>query len=211
MTLNRLALSLLVTTSAFCASCANVPLTESGFLGDYSLLQRTPDAEVWGVPDTVHLYRSDVLDEGGYDAIMVDPAVWIPSPEHDFDAGEKKTAWLLEEFSTCLAKGVGKEFELVHEPRPGALRLRPAMTAVDPANVWINVPLVFLLVPIDMGGISGEIEVVDSMSGDRVFAMTARREGNPLLILETFTSYGQARHGMYKWSRMIARRLKPGS
>ena len=83
------------------------------------------------------------------------------------------------------------------------------MTAVEPANPWINVPLIFLILPLDMGGLSGEIEIVDAMTGERVFAMTARRESNPFLWLEAFTWYGQARHAMWKWSRLMADRLQP--
>lgn len=190
------------------AACANVPLTESGFLGDYSRLQHALAAEVWGIPDSVLLERSPLLDEGGYDAVLVEPAAWFPSL-HDHEPSAEKTAWLLEELSSCLAKGLSEDFEVVDEPRPGALRVRPALTAVDPANVWVNLLFLFALLPVDMGGISGEVEVVDAVSGERLFAMTARREGNPFLILETFTTYGQARHGMWKWGLLLADQLQP--
>ncbi|MFT5291473.1 MAG: hypothetical protein ACI8QS_002063 [Planctomycetota bacterium] len=199
----------LAASSLLLASCANVPLTETGFLGDYSDLKPAPEAEVWGIPDTVRLYRSPALDQGAYDAVIVDASVWMPTDEHDHRPTDEKTAWLLEELSICLAKGLAEDFEIITTPRPGALRLRPAMTAVDPANVWINLVTLVLLVPVDMGGISGEFEVVDAMTGERVLAMDARREGNPFLFLEVFTTYGQARHGMWKWSRLLAEQLQP--
>ena len=195
--------------SLFGSACANVPLTRTGFLGDYSELKPAPHLQVWGVPDTVHAFRSERLDRGEYDAVIIDASVWVPSDKDDFEPSEEKTAWLLDEFSQCLENGLSEDFEVVDTPRPGALRVKPAMTAVNPANVWINTLFLFLLVPVDMGGISGEIEVVDSVSGERLFAMTARREGNPFLFLETFTTYGQSRHGMYKWSLLLNEQLQP--
>jgi len=191
------------------AGCANVPLTETGFLEDYSELKPAPDAEVFCIPDTVHLFRSPKLDAGGYDSVIVEPTVWMPSEKHKHRPSEEKTAWLVEDFSKCLEKGLGKDFEVVDTPRAGTLRVRPALTAIDPANVWINMLALFFILPIDMGGVSGEIEVLDAMTGERLLAMTARREGSPFLILETFTAYGQARHGVWKWSRLLAHRLQP--
>lgn len=189
------------------ASCANVPLTKTGFLGDYSKLEPAPEHQVWGVPDTVELYRSQSLDSSSYDAILVDPAEWQQGG--NFTPGDKNIAWLEEEFSKCLTKVIGKEFEVVNEPRPGALRIRPAVTAVNPQNVLFNLIMLVVAVPVDMGGISGEIEVVDAMSGERMLAMRARREGNIFLVLESPFIYGHARHGMYKWSVMLRDLLQP--
>ncbi|MFT5050377.1 MAG: hypothetical protein ACI8QZ_001778 [Chlamydiales bacterium] len=209
MPLYRTALPSWIAVLSLFTGCANVPLTETGFLKDYSELAPAPEAEVWGIPDTVHLFRSGALDAGGYDAVLVEPAVWVPSPADDFEPSEAKMAWLLEEFSDCLKKGLGEDFEVVDEARPGALRVRPALTAINPQNVPLNLITVLLVLPVDMGGISGEIEVLDALTGERVLAISARREGNPFLWLEIFTVYGHARHGMWKWSRMLAAMLQP--
>jgi len=207
--LQRTLIQACITGLSLSAGCANVPLTETGFLVDYSALEPAPEAEVWGIPDSVRLYRSSRLDGNEYDAVYVEPAEWVPSPMSDFHPGEEKTRWLLEEFSDCLKKGLGEDFEVVDAPRAGALRVRPALTAVNPQNVLLNVIFFIALLPVDMGGISGEIEVVDAMSGERVLALSARREGNPFLWLEVFTRYGHARYGMWKWSRMLAGMLQP--
>ena len=209
----RLSLRSLVTSLAglfLLSSCAGVPLTESGFLGDYSQVLPNKDLQVWGIPDGVRIYRSDKLDSGGYDAIHVEPAVWLPSDQHHHRPSEKKSSELAAQFSDCLRKGLGKDFEVVDAPRRGALTVRPALTAVDPSRWWINIPAIVFAVPLDMGGLSGEIEVVDSISGERVLAMTARRESNIFLLFEFFDgNYGQVRHGMWKWSRLLAKQLLP--
>ena len=75
---------------------------------------------------------------------------------------------------------------------------------MNPSNVWVNIVGIILVVPPDMGGISGEMEVVDSASGERLAAMTATREGTPFLVLECFTKHGHAHHGVKKWARDLA-------
>ena len=190
------------------ASCANLPLTETGFLADYSQLKPAPEHEVWGIPDSVHAFRSESLNRPGYDSILIEPAVWMPSDQHAYRPSEERVQWLLAEYTNCLSKILGEDYELVQHPRPGTMRIRPALTAVEPGNPWINVPMLVLLLPADMGGLSGEIEVLDAIDGERLFAMTARRESGPFLVFEAFSYYGYALHGMYKWSLLLARELK---
>ncbi len=191
----------------FFVGCANVPLTETGFLGDYSEIKPAPEHQVWGIPDTVHLYRSPKLDSRSYDAVLVDPTDWQQGGT--YTPSDDNVAWLQTEFSKCMENTLGDSFEVISEPREGALRVRPALTAANPSNVLVNAILIILAVPLDQGGISGEIEVVDAMSGERMLAMTARREGNMFLILESVFIWGHARHGMYKWGRMLEKLLKP--
>ncbi|MFT7677894.1 MAG: hypothetical protein ACI8QC_001880 [Planctomycetota bacterium] len=193
----------------FLASCANLPLTETGFLGDYSQLKPAPELEVWGIPDTVHAFRSEGLDQPGFDSILVEPAVWSPSEKHGYRPSEERTQWLLDEYTSCLEKILSENYELVDSAGSGTLRVRPALTAVEPANPWINAPMTLLLLPADMGGLSGEIEVLDGLTGERLFAMTARRESGPFLVFEAFSWYGYALHGMYKWSLLLAQELQP--
>lgn len=193
--------------AALLASCASVPLTQTGFLGDYSEIKPAPEHQVWGVPDTVHLYRSPELDVRAYDAVLVDPTEWHQGGT--YEPNDENVAWLQAEFSKCMEKVLGREFEVITEPREGALRVRPALTAANPSNVLLNAILAVVAVPLDQGGISGEIEIVDAMSGERMLAMTARREGNIFLVLESVFIWGHARHGMYKWGLLLNKLLQP--
>ena len=76
---------------------------------------------------------------------------------------------------------------------------------MNPSNVPINIIGVIVALPVDMGGVSGEVELQDGGSGQRLLAMTAHRDGSPLLIFECLTTYGHARHGMKKWSKLLAK------
>ena len=99
-------------------------------------------------------------------------------------------------------------FEIIDEPRPGAARVRLAITDVNPSSVWVNVVGIVLVVPPDMGGVSGEMEIVDAETGERLVAMTATREGTPFLLIECFIRHGHACHGVKKWAGELSRLMR---
>lgn len=186
--------------------------TQSGFLGDYTGLRAAPERQVWGVPDDILLDRRPALDariaSGGIGAVLVDPVVYLPAEGARYTMSPKAAKRLEDSSTERLRRELGKSFELVDTPRAGVARVRMAITDVNPSNVWVNILGVILVVPPDMGGVSGEIEIVDAMSGERLAAMAATREGTPFLLLECFTKHGHARHGVKKWSRDLTRLMQ---
>lgn len=185
------------------ASCANMPMTRTGYLATYDDLEPRPEHTVWGVPDGIDLYESPALHEGGYDAVLIEPVVYRPGEGRDYDPSNTTVAELSSYFEEKLEERLGESFAVVHEARPGTMRVRAAFTAVDPSNVFVNVITVILLVPVDMGGISGEVEVTDAMTGERLAAMTLCREGTPFLFIECFFRHGHAHHGLKKWAGLL--------
>ncbi len=181
-------------------ACANSPMTETGFLGDYSGLKETPELQVGGVPDGVRMELDPGYRPEAYDAVYVEPV--LPPPDYD---GEEDLA---AEFREILVQTLGRSYRVVDAPRPGVLQIRAAITSVNPEKVWLNILTVVLLVPFDMGGISGEMEVLDGGDHHRIAAFTTCRDGTPFLLLECFTRYGHARHGMKKWARMLREVLR---
>ena len=182
------------------ASCANLSSPRTGFLDDYSTLERASEEEVWGVPDEIHLERAPDL-AGRFDAVIVDPVAYraVEDPGHEPDADAIEG--LRNDYRRILVDVLGEELEVVTVPGPRTARVRASIAEVNPSNIWINWLGVILVVPPDMGGISGELEVLDASTGERALAMTAVREGTPFLLFECFTKYGHARHGMKKWAR----------
>ncbi|HED66747.1 MAG TPA: DUF3313 domain-containing protein [Planctomycetes bacterium] len=189
------------------ASCANLELRHSGFLDHYEQLEPAPEAQVWGVPDEVELYRVDDLP-GKYDKIILEPSVYHELPDVDDRPTKHKARKLLDYYDKSLRKYLGEDFEIVDTPGPRTARLRAAMTELDGQAPWLNWLGLLLIVPIDMGGITGELEVVDSVTGERQLAMVAVREGTPFLLLESFSKYGHAKHGMTKWARFVRDAMK---
>jgi uncharacterized protein DUF3313 len=189
------------------AACANSPMTETGFLDDYQGLRPSPEWQVPGVPDGVFLDLAEGYQPQDYDAVLIEPVVFSQTDQVEFEPEWEEKVELAAYFTEQLRQTLGADYELIDQPRPGALRVRAAITSVNPIHVWTNIVMVVLLVPSDMGGISGEMEVTDAISGQRVAALTTCRDGTPFLILECFSRFGHARHGMEKWSVMLSRIL----
>ncbi len=178
-------------------------MPRTGFLTDYDSLAPAPERQVWGVPDPIDLELAPGGVAGRYDSVWIDPVVYREvegAGHHPTEANARK---LERDFTRILTKVLGERFRVVDAPGPRTARVRAAITEVDPERPWVNVLTLILLVPTDMGGISGEFEIVDSISGERQVALTAVREGTPFLVLECFTRYGHAKHGMKKWAKEL--------
>jgi len=193
---------------ALAASCANMELTQTGFLDDYEQLQPDPSRESDSVPNHVCAYEAADADWARYDSVVVEPVVFRPASERSVPEPEVQ-AELARDFTGILEERLGKDLEVVTTPGPNSVLVRAAITDVDCSNIWINWIGVVLVVPPDMGGIAGELEVRDATSGERLLAMTATREGTPFQFTECFSTWGHAHWGMKKWAAAIAETLRP--
>ena len=135
--------------------------------------------------------------------MIVDPVVWTTIPDSHPDLDGDDRAELIEDFEGYLRDRFGDRYELVDKAGPATLRVRASLSDADPQWPLSNVIGLILLMPWDMGGIAGEVELVDAVSGERLVAFAAHRDGTPFLIFEAFTRFGQARHGMQKWTKLL--------
>ncbi len=187
------------------SACANLGVTDTGFLAQRSDLAPAPFHEVWGVPDEVYEVISPVVEWSTYGAVWIDEVVYRPTdPARTTVTAEEQLA-LTDEFRATLARRLVDEgrFTLASGPGRGVLRLRAAITDVETQTPWVNWVMVVLLVPTSLGGIAGEFELRDAVSDERLAAFAAVREGTPFLMLECFSRFGHAGHGMWKWAGMI--------
>ncbi len=155
-----------------------------GFLGDYSQLRRGADNE----PDFVYI-REDVA-WSKYDAIIFESIqFWRTTKTEHLTQEERDSVGsaCYEAFETELSK----DLKFVEQPGPGVLRLRIALTEVKGANVPGQVitgiiPQVRALAM--LGGMAadqatfvaeatGEAELVDSQTGERLVAGVDERWG----------------------------------
>ncbi len=196
------------------ASCAHMrPATESGFLaGGYAELTPAPERQVWGVPDEVNLHFTDELkrriEAGEIRTVYVEPAVYLPQENARYRpteaAGERLEGYATRKFRDALSS----DFNMVDAPIQGSVTVRLALTDMMNSNVWINTVMTALLVPVDLGAVSGEMEIVDSVTGERLLAMTATRGGAFFLFIEAFNRHGHVRHGIKKWANLTSRLLR---
>ncbi len=180
----------------------------SGFLGDYSALQPDPDGR-W-----LLLYRKseDVLKD--YTRFIIDP-VFVYFQENEegngFDPEEisQLTDYFRREVEEELAKS--EKYRVVFVPGPGVARFRAAITNVNPGgrkgNIAVKavgtgvgmatVPLVGIFTPrVSLGDASVEVEILDSLTEERIAAMVDTRQGGRRFF--SFIS------GMKKWSDVQA-------
>lgn len=153
----------------------------SGFLSDYASLAPTQDSA--GQP--VLRYINPSFQQGRFHAVLLEPVTFFPKPEPT----ERVTADTLAKISRYLHDGLqSRAATLVPsttEPAPGVLRLRAAITAVttqnSPLKAYQYVPIAFLISAAkgrsQEAVLQIELELVDSLSGERMAAVVRKGTG----------------------------------
>lgn len=189
--------------------CAGMRVTDTGFLDDFDQLEPAAEKRVRGVPDEVLWYERPDVDWASYARVHVTPVEWrrVAEGAHS-DLTEAEAAKLTGQLGRRLREAFGEHFEVVDAPGAGTLVVRAALTDVDHQLPWLNWVGVLLAVPVDMGGLSGEVEVLDGGTRERLLAMAAHRDGTPFLLLECFSRFGHAKHGMKKWADLLVESVR---
>lgn len=186
----------------FFTGCANTRLTRNQFPDSGPLLSPAPEKHAFFIPDEVEIYRQAEADFRSYTSVIIEAPVLALDPDRH-QPKEKYHDRLTGRMRERLAHSLGQDRELVESPGPNTLRVRSAITDLNPQSTWFNIMTFILAVPLDSGGISAEFEITDSETEEVLFAMAAQRAGTPLLILEAFHRYGHAGHGMKKWGNLL--------
>ncbi len=155
----------------------------SGFLSNYGQLQ--PGGE----DEAMLVYRNPRADFTRYDKVLVEPVTAWASGEMEIDLERIQT--LVDYLDAALRHALAQDYEIVERSGPGVLRLRVAITEAEGSNVPLDVvsnvlPQLRLLAAaaalgtdtqlfVGKAGIEGEI--LDGVSGGRLFAAVDRRGG----------------------------------
>lgn len=163
------------------ASCAS-NTSQSGFLKNYNQLQ--PGNNDYGAKLS---YTNPETDFKKYDSIQFEPIQFIMPTDSKLTEDDK--ARLTTSMRSIVYKELSKDYKIVTEPGPSTMTFRGAVTELVPANRAGNV--VTSVVPISRvvtegqqltTGMStfsargtGELELVDSVSGERLVALSDTR------------------------------------
>lgn len=127
MNLKRIAMAL--TCAISLAACTAIPPVEqefSGFLGDYSKLEKVKTAD----GQTAMRWVKPGIKRGMYKALMIDPVVYYP--EINPKTPEEAKTW--EEIRQYMTQRIRAEvssvFPVTDTPGPGVVRMRGAITAI---------------------------------------------------------------------------------
>jgi len=93
---------------------------------------------------------------------------------------------------------------VVNEPGPNVLKIRSIITDIDTSNPALNtLTTVALFLPLDMGGITIEVDFCDAITGERVAAMVDQKTGTPLQFKNGFSRFGHARGAFVQWAKEL--------
>jgi hypothetical protein len=194
------------------SGCASPKICQSGFLKDYSGFEPGPK-------DGADLiYIRDGVDFGNYDKIMMDEVVFyfsdgdkyeeIPSEERDK---------LAAAFHMAMIEAFEDDYQLVDEPGPDVLRIRPAITDVVECNPTLNtlstiMPLGLTISTIkksitgshaNVGGATLEGELVDSLTNERLAAGIDTKMGEKYKIFQGMSKWGHAEDAFQSWAKWL--------
>jgi hypothetical protein len=170
MTAYNLRLLALVAVAALfmgCKSKPSGPPRPSGFLSDYSKL--TPHPDTVNRPNTWRYLSTDV-DLRDYDRLIIDPVKVRFDPASA--AGMPSKDELVEGanlFQKILVDTITPYYDRTYEAGPTALRLRVAVTDIEPGEVLVEGEPA-----LDLVGVTVEAELIDSTTG-RVIAAAVDR------------------------------------
>jgi len=181
------------------ASCATIDEPEqTGFLSDYSKLERTDDGQ-WR-------YASGKV--GNYSKFYIEPITDLMSPANREVFSEEDVVELKEHFVTKLTKALTDDdaYEIASAPGPGVANFRLAITEIDASIAALNVTIYTKVTGAGLGGIAAEGEVVDSLTGEQLAA--AVRWGSGSRVLRAgLSKLGDAKLVIDRWAEQLRERL----
>jgi len=208
----------LASAALFLAGCSHTQKTQesqmkqeapkgfqySGFLGDYSMLSETMDAR----GERIMRYVNPKIHAGAYQAIMLEPTQFYPQPQPTKQVDANTLANIRQYMDTSLQAKLGEKITLVSKPGPGVLRIRPAITAVsgDKASLkpYQYIPFAFVITEAKgrkrTAALQVEVDVTDSLSGERMGAAVRSGEGTQLEGRNAKLTLDDVRPLLDKWT-----------
>ena len=184
------ALLLVTTIISGCGTKETATTSEySGFIGDYEGLEATRDE----VGDDVLRWKSSDIEPGTYKKLMVDPIVFYPEPKPTPQVSAELLMKIGEYANEVLLREVGKVVPLVDQPGPDVLRMRVAITGIsthaEGLKAYEYIPIAAVVASASTAAgtrdreaaLVAETELVDSMTGKRVFIEVWKKKAKNLL------------------------------
>ena len=181
----------------------------AGFLRDYSQLQKNDQYPAYLI------YINPTANWSKYDAVMIDSvALWAKEQKLSPEDQQMIAGMMYNALFDTLAK----HFAIVRAPGMNVLRLRAAITEAEGSKLVLNlvtsvVPQLRVLTTVGgmaadssvlVGEASAEMEVVDSVTGERLAAAVDRQTGTKALIRgEKFSTWGDVQLACNYWADRV--------
>lgn len=205
-------------------ACADEPtrrvenVRTSGFLADYSILQRGQEGEA------ALIYRNPSINIGQYTKVLLEPVtVWLASDSNLKRVEPAQRQQLADAFHAALRSELSKTYSLVQTAEPGTMRIRVALTDASPSNQVLDtissfVPQAFVMSQVTslasdtatfVGEASAEGEIRDAVTGVLIAAGVDRRAGVKSYG-RTVATWGDAKNAFEAWAAQLNANLKAG-
>ncbi len=186
--------------SALAAGCATVQDPgQAGFLSDYSNLEEI---------DENHLL-SDSGNLGNYSKFIIEPvAMLYRQPEEKRIFRDEELEDLQAHFKTAVIEALTEDggYQVVEVAGPGTARIRVGITDVDDTIGALNISIYTKITGAGLGGAAFEGEVVHSITGEQIAAVSRWGSGSRILRAG-FTHTGDAKILMDRWAKDLRERL----
>lgn len=190
---NRIRVSLTIVLTACLVGCSAKLPPKSGFISDYTKLEKTDSNRM--------RYIGDEL--GRYNAFIIDPVEFRfegdLSREHRADLAGYTRAKLVEQMQELGLR-------VVDEPGVDVARVRIALTDINRAKWYLNIHPVTKATGVGLGGAAMEAEIIDSVTAAQLAAVI-RADFGSRLELDMFSTLDDARDAIDKWARQAARAI----
>jgi hypothetical protein len=191
---------------------------ESGFLEDYSMLREGQNGEALKVYLNPHYQQTCKT----YDKVLIEPVgIWVGKNSDTASIPTEDRQMLVNHLHGSLVNELGKHYQVVKTPQPGTLRIKAAITEAE--GSWVALDTVSSFVPqllvmsklkeiatgtgSFVGKASGEVEITDAVSGERMAAAVDRMVGNKSVTGVT-SKWDDVTRTFDDWSDRMAYRLE---
>jgi len=198
-----------------CAQTKPVRKAEiSGFLGDYSMLQKGKEGEA------LLLYLNPNADWASYDKVLFESVtIWHGEDSKLDNIPKADLQRLVNYLHTAIVTKLRADYEIVNEPGPGVLRIRMAITEAekskDVLDVFFTMEQQELHIPggkvmtIDAGSVAGRVgiegEITDAGNGEMLAAAVDNRSGSRIDLKASWNDVEQA---FQYWAERLNLRLR---
>ena len=189
---------------------------QSGFLGDYSMLEKRSEKD-----RALYSYHNPKADWPSYSKILLDPIViWRRSELAKEGAPMEDLQRLANNLHLLLKKELEKDYEMVAEPGPRTIRFQMALTDVEAS--WAAVDTVTSVIPVGMavsaatefvtgkpsfvGEVSAELKLTDARTGELLGAGVDRQVGENE-IEASVDDWDDVNKILEIWSKLVRIRL----
>ena len=197
--MRKVTLITLMAVAVFVLSGCGSKQAETGFLSDYSKLQKEGSALRYVNEKELAQYSSFIVDKVEVHLYEGEKAKGKLTEEEIGDLTNYMHAKIVE-----AVENVGKT--VVYQPADGVARIRTALTDLDASNAVTIIPQASLL-GAGLGGAATEAEVVDSMTDQQIAAFVLKQQGSRI----PFTNLGEwtaSKQVMDDWAKKFQKHIE---